>query len=66
MVLVTETPDPSVDVNPFLKECEIGCVSELFQGTKDAIVVNFLQAPSKGNAISTSYSQLSFSRHLVC
>jgi len=63
MVSVTETPDPSVDVNPFLKEHETGCTSELFQDTENAVVVNFLQAPSKGNAISTSYSQLSFSHH---
>ena len=53
---VTEAPGPSSEVNTFLDEHGIRCTSELFQDTEDVIVVNFLQAPSKENPISTGYS----------
>ena len=64
--LVTEAPGPSSQVNPFLNEHEIRCASELFQDTEDVVVVNFLQAPSKENPISTGYSRLSFLVIFVC
>ena len=44
---ITENPNKSLKINPFLKEPEIGCASELFQSTDDAVLVDFLQTPSR-------------------
>ena len=50
---ITENPNKSHEINPFLKEPEIGCASELFQSTDDLVLVDFLQTPSRKNSVAT-------------
>lgn len=50
---ITENPNKSLEINPFLEEPEIGCASELFQTTDDVVFVDFLQTPSRKNSVAT-------------
>ncbi|KIM50512.1 hypothetical protein SCLCIDRAFT_34211 [Scleroderma citrinum Foug A] len=43
----------SLERKQFLREPEIGCASDLFQSTDDALEVDFLQTPSRKNSVST-------------
>jgi len=49
---ITENPK-SIEINPSLEEPEIGCASELFQSTDGAVLVDFLQTPSRKDSVTS-------------
>ena len=50
---ITKKSNKSLERKQFLGEPEIGCASDLFQSTDDALEVDFLQTPSRKNSVST-------------